>query len=191
MRKLILVRHSNSKLDPELPPDQWRLTKEGRMRCIPLSSELAKHEPEIIITSVEPKARETGEITAKVLGLPCLTAENLHEHKREQAGFLRQEKFLELLANLYAYPDTLIFGLETAREALNRFTQAVDAVMANHQINNIAIVSHGTVMSLFYGEITGNDPNHFWRQLGLPGFYTVSWPELVLQSVITEIRDLD
>ena len=83
MKKLILIRHSISKQDPNLSPHQWELTEEGRALCIPLAKQLQIHEPEIIITSIEPKAIQTGEIVAQELTIPCWTAEGLHEHERE------------------------------------------------------------------------------------------------------------
>jgi len=187
MRKLILVRHSNSKLDPDIPPHEWGLTDHGAARCIPLAEILSKHKPGIIITSVEPKARQTGEIIAKTLGTPCLTAANLHEHEREVGGILSKDAFCALIADLFAIPDVLIFGLETARDALDRFSEAVGSVMADYPGRNVAIVTHGTVMSLYYGSISGDNSFNFWRQLGLPSFYTVSWPECVVLSTIMNI----
>jgi broad specificity phosphatase PhoE len=136
---------------------------------------------------VEPKARETGEIAAQKLGLPCRTAKDLHEHEREAGGILTHEEFTRRIADLFARPEAFVFGLETAQGALNRFSVAVESVMANYPDQNVAIVSHGTVMSLYYGVVTGEDPYRFWSQLGLPAFYTVSWPECVVLSFVKSI----
>jgi broad specificity phosphatase PhoE len=187
MRTLILIRHAESKYDPNLPPRQWGLTGEGRARCKLLAERLASHPLDIIVTSLEPKARETGEIVARFLDLPCTVADNLHEQAREGGETLSHEEFIVRIANLFANPERLVFGLETAQQALKRFRGGVEAVMADYQAKNTAIVTHGTVMSLFFGEIMSQDAYQFWRQLGLPAFYTVSWPDCVVLSQVMEI----
>ena len=35
--KLILVKHSLPVIDPEKPAHQWKLSPEGKKRCIPLA----------------------------------------------------------------------------------------------------------------------------------------------------------
>lgn len=187
MQTLILIRHSESKLDPNLPPHQWGLTAFGRRLCVPLAAKLKMYQPGIVVTSDEPKALETGEILAESLGLPCRSAPGLHEHRREVGKIVDREIFLSRLANLFASPKEVIFGLESANQALNRFSEAIQAVMDSCPERSVAIVSHGTVMSLYYGAVTGSDSYQFWRQLGLPGFYTVSWPDRVLQSLVNDI----
>jgi broad specificity phosphatase PhoE len=189
MPNLILIRHSNSKLDPDLPPHQWGLTEEGRRRCLPLAEQLRPYAPEVIVTSKEPKAIQTGQIVAETFGgLPCHATEGLHEHRREHGPIVGADQFRERVFNLFARPDLLIFGLETAHEALDRFTGAVESVLVNHPNKNIAIVSHGTVMSLYYGQITGENAYAFWQALGLPAFYVVTLPEYRLLSVAMQIE---
>lgn len=188
MRNLIIIRHSNSKLDQSLPPDQWDLTEEGRLGCVTLADQLGPHNPGVILTSVEPKARETGEIVAQRLGLSCRTADGIHEHKREAGRITSQVVFHSRVGALFKKPRELIFGLETAHQALTRFSEAIKSIMGLYSDQNIAIVTHGTVMSLYYGEVTGKDPYQFWRQLGLPAFYTVSWPDPVVLSQVMKIE---
>lgn len=184
MRNLIFVRHSTSKLDPGQAPNLWGLTLEGREQCVPLADRLADCKPDVIVTSQELKAVETGRIVAELLRIPWFSSENLHEYRRDAGPILRQDAFHAKISNLFRHPYQLVFGLETAQEALVRYTAAVQSVMAGTSAETVAIVSHGTVMSLFYGEITGKDAFSFWRRLGIPAFYTVSWPQLVVLSEV-------
>src|SRR5687768_4949579 len=87
MHKLILVRHSQSQIDPNRPASQWSLSEIGRQRCTPLAEQLAEYAPSAIVASREPKATETGSIAAAILDVPFETAEGLHEHERERVGF--------------------------------------------------------------------------------------------------------
>ncbi len=188
MSKLIIIRHSLSKLDPDLPPYQWGLTGEGRALCVPLAELVAVHNPGVIITSDEPKAVETGEIVARELGVAWCTAVNIHEHRRESRVILSQEEFFDKIAALFENPERCVFGLETAQQALNRFSDAVQSIMAGYPDQNVAIVTHGTVMSLYNGALTGVDAYQFWRRLGLPAFYTVLWPDRVVLSQVMQIE---
>jgi len=190
MRTLILVRHSLSQIDLNSPPHQWGLTAAGRARCVPLARRLAEHRPQVVVTSREPKAAQTGELVAGQLGIPCLAADGLHEHCRLGGGFLDSGEFRARIEALFARPDRLVFGLETAQQALDRYRAALQAVMADRPEAVVAVVSHGTVMALFYGAITGQAPFAFWLRLGIPGFYTVSWPSLVVNSQTLEIATL-
>ncbi len=191
MRKLIIIRHSQSKVDQNVPPYQWGLTEEGRARCVPLAAKLAVHNPGIIITSDEPKAQETGEIVAQELSLPILTVANIHEHRREGGDTMNLEKFLGKIRDLFENPERCVFGLESAQQSLERFSGAVQSIMADYQDQNVGIVTHGTVMSLYYGFLTDTDPYQFWCQLGLPAFYTVLWPEGVVSSQLMQIETFE
>jgi broad specificity phosphatase PhoE len=141
-----------------------------------------------VVSSDELKALETGAILADSLGLPCRSALGLQEHRRETGKIVDRETFMSQVANLFACPDEVVFGLESANQALTRFSEAIQSVMDSCLEPSVAIVSHGTVMSLYYGAVTGLDPYQFWSQLGLPGFYTVSWPDRVLQSLVNDVR---
>ena len=67
MSHLILVRHSAPEIVPQVPARAWHLSAVGRARCVPLAAALAPYQPRAIITSVEPKAVETGQIVAEQL----------------------------------------------------------------------------------------------------------------------------
>jgi len=141
-----------------------------------------------MITSIEPKAVQTGEIVAEKLGIHCEIAAGLHEHEREKGEITSREEFQSTVINLFNHPDALVFGKETANQALKRFSNAVETIMTSYPCKTIAITSHGTVMALFYGKISGADPVEFWQKLGLPAFYVVAWPEyqVISESLTSE-----
>ena len=77
---LILIRHSQSQPEPDRPASQWPLTETGRRRSIALAERLAAYTPDLIVTSRERKASETGALVAARLALPIVMADGLHEH---------------------------------------------------------------------------------------------------------------
>jgi len=189
MRKLILVRHSAPEIVSDVSANQWHLSNTGRLRCRKLAERLAVHAPDVIVSSLEPKATETGQIIADILGKPFETAENLHEHERSNVGlFGTKQQFEARVARFFENPRRLIFGEETADEAHRRFAKAVASVIRKHPGGNLAIVTHGTVMSLFVARAIGLEPFPFWKRLGLPAFVVLSLPGFGLLTVVENVE---
>ena len=117
MRKLILVKHALPEIKAGIPANRWHLSEEGRFRCKSLADRLGDYRPDVIVASLEPKAAETGQLVAECLEKPFETAEGLHEHDRNNVGFLPVEEFREKVATFFAQPEKLIFGRETAIQA--------------------------------------------------------------------------
>jgi broad specificity phosphatase PhoE len=180
---LILIRHSQSQQAPDRPASQWPLTAEGCRRCTALAARLAACAPDLIVTSRERKASETGALVAARLALPTLVAHGLHEHKREQVGWLSNPAFEQAVSAIFAQPNELVFGEETASQAGARFDAAVRDVLASHPAQTVAIVSHGTVITLFLAQHAGVAALPFWTRLGMPALVVLSLPELKLLEV--------
>ncbi len=174
MPQLILVKHSLPEIVPNLPPSQWPLSEVGRLRCKTLADRLAAHHPNVVVASTEPKAAETGQILANLLGRPFATAEALREHDRHTVGFLSAEQFDVAIARFFENPKNLVLGRETADQAHQRFATAIGAIIARYPTETVAAVTHGTVMALFVARATGLDPFPFWKRLGTPAFVVLS-----------------
>ena len=182
MRKLILIRHSAVTQDPTLSSHQWRLSAAGRARAQALAAHIAPHHPTRFITSEEPKAIETGHILAEALGNPCTTTPGLQEHDRTGVPYFHSPaEFEAAVIQLFEQPNELVFGQETADQACHRFTRAIHTLLAQHPTGNLAIVTHGTVLTLF---LTHHNPHldsiPFWRSLKLPDLVVVSLPDMNL-----------
>jgi broad specificity phosphatase PhoE len=193
MPDLILIRHSTPEIVPGQPAHTWVLSEEGRQRCLPFAEKLAAYRPQIMATSVEPKAIETGQIIAERLNIACRTAENLHEHERHDVPFFDSKPafddlvrtFEALVRDFFNHPDELVFGNETADQCYKRYSAAVEALVETYQDQTIAVVSHGTVMSLFVARKAGVDPYPFWQALNMPDFVVLSLPQFSLRTLST------
>lgn len=160
---MLLVRHSVPAPDPSVPSDEWRLSEEGRALCEPLAIQVGAHEPQRLLSSPEPKALETAELIAPVLGLEVEIEDDLRETARRTVGWLEQNVLHERIRQLFAQPDEVVFGEESASAALARFSRVVDGVE-----EQAAFVTHGTVMSIY---VAGAEPDGgfaYWKTLGLP-----------------------
>src|SRR5262245_37413984 len=110
-RYLILVKHSLPTVVPELPPSTWRLSETGKRRAHLLSAHLSSYPPEVIVTSTELKAIETGQIVAAAMRVRCETAIGLHEHERDASTFQADSAAWEAtVAAFFARPSELLLG---------------------------------------------------------------------------------
>jgi broad specificity phosphatase PhoE len=165
---VLLVRHSLPALDPALPVEEWRLSEEGRRRCGPLAARVRKHAPTAIVSSTEPKARETAELVGAELGLKVQESAALRETARRTVPWLEADELRRSIRTLFERPDEVVFGEEKASAALARFSAALDGLD-----EGTVIVSHGTMISLYAAARTGRDAFELWSSLELPDLVVV------------------
>lgn len=190
MTVLILVKHAMPDIDPAVPPPRWLLGAAGRYAAFQLSNELRQYDPSVVITSIEPKAAETGEIVGACLHAPVEQRLNLHEHERDGLPFLSDAGFHARIATIFAHPDERVVGRESANEARSRFSRAVHQTLDDYS-GDVVIVAHGTVLSLFVSGCTGIDGFDLWKRLGLPSYVVLERPGLELISIIDSVELLE
>ena len=183
MSALVLVKHSAPLVVPDAPPATWRLSSEGVARCGALAERLRPYRPRSIVSSVEPKAAETASLVAERLGLAVDLVDGLHEHDRRDAPLLGDAAFAAAVRDLFARPGELVLGRETAAEAGARFAAAMGGILAARPEEDVVVVAHGTVISLFVAARTGSDGYGLWTRLGLPSFVVLRRPGLELERV--------
>lgn len=170
---LILVKHSLPQIVENVPAQEWELSEAGRLLAQKLAIRLNGYQPEVIVSSVEPKAKQTAEIIAAKHNLEFQIVDGLHEHDRSKVGYLPRDEFQGAVREFFEKPDKLIFGSETAEACHARFQQAVQSVLSNYEDKTIVIVSHGTVISLFVSRLTGISDQLLWNALALPSFVVI------------------
>lgn len=197
MRRLFLIRHAAPTKDPAVPARDWALSPSGRADAERLAEILTPFapaaifpdDPAAIVASDELKARQTAQPLADRLSLPVEVMAGLHEHERRTVGYVDDETFQATMARFFAEPDTLVFGEETANQALKRFTQAVEDTLARHPEGDIVIFTHGTVMSLFVGAHSIIKPMKFWWHLHLPAWVIFAIPDFTLLDAHLQLPD--
>ena len=185
MISLLLIKHSTPEIQPELPANQWHLSDEGRKGAHRLASSLARFSPMKLFSSEEPKAIETSTILARSGHLTSRTAAGLHEHRRNGVAWSTREKFEGNVLAFFAKPDELVFGEETAAQARSRFANTIDKLIEDNVDDTVAVVSHGTVITLFVGTHNQADPYHFWQSLTMPSMVVLSRPDFQITDVVS------
>jgi broad specificity phosphatase PhoE len=165
---VLLVRHSVPEVDRSIPAAEWRLSAEGRARCDALAERVAANDPELVLSSTEPKALETAELLASWLGLEVRESADLREQERRTVGWLERDELEAAIRRLFSEPDQVVFGEESAAAALARFSRAVEGLG-----DGAVVVSHGTVISLYVAAQTGQDAFVLWKGLELPDLLVV------------------
>lgn len=165
--RLILVKHGLPRLEPGAPPSSWELAQEGREQAQRLAGRLAEFSPTAIVSSLEPKAAQTADILASELGLVAGRDACIGEQLNDSGPFTDPATFQAAVARMFSEPARLVMGEETADEAYNRFSAAIERQLLAHPLGALVAVSHGRVISLWISRRYDIDPLPFWRALVL------------------------
>ena len=167
MRRLVLVRHAQVRLDPELPPRLWELTAEGRTGADRLARLPVFAAIEAVVTSPEPKARATAEPIATTAGVELLVEQDLREAERGASPVDDRARFV---AQVDAWLDGApVPGWEARDAAAARIVACVTRLL--HQLSgDVVLVSHGTVLSLYLAWLRGEERVALseWEAIPLP-----------------------
>lgn len=188
MRRIVFVRHSETKRVPGINSHQWSLTEEGERRVILLADRLREYDLSQVISSPEAKCLQTGEPIAEALGIPFSTLDDLREHDRSSEVYKADtSNFTSTIVRLFDEPDKLVYGTETADQAHARFNQAVQRAQFQHPQGNLCIVTHATVLTLFVSRKSELQPFEFWSKLGMPAFVVFEVPGWTLLEVVENV----
>ena len=186
--RLVLIKHSLPEMQIQMESRFWHLSQEGRKRCAPLADKLRRFDLARIVSSNEPKAIETAEILAAELSRSHIVRPDLQENDRTGLGFVGADAYRETFRRFFAEPDMVVVGNETAEETRTRFTTAIEGVLDEFPDETLAIVTHGTVISLLVSEPNPEDRFRLWKRLGLPSYVVVSRPAL---EIVEEFYGVD
>src|SRR5262249_33488810 len=95
--------------------------------------------------------------------------------------------FISMVELFFRRPDELVLGHETAGDAEERFTSAVEHVMKAHPGRNVAIVAHGTVIALMLARHSDRPAFTWWREMGLPSMVVLELPEYRIVQTIAKM----
>jgi broad specificity phosphatase PhoE len=187
-RHLVLIRHSQSQPDPSVSSDQWGLSEKGRTLCKRLIPHLVEFRCEQVFSSPEPKALQTAQYVADHYDVHINVQEGLCEHDRRNEPWLdSQTEFEARVKEMFHQPARLVFGSETADQAVSRFSGAIEGIVDDSLDLDVVAATHGTVMSLFVCRYNPIDPIEFWARLGMPAMVVLALPWFELISMVEHI----
>jgi len=184
LKNIILVKHSVPEIVSTVPAKEWKLSQSGQIRCVALAKILEPFLPDVIISSIEPKAIETAQIIAERFNKPFSVVNGLEEHDRTNIGLLEKREFENKVKEFFDKPEDLVFGKETASQSLARFSKALSSIEFEYPDKNIVVVAHGTVITLFVNKFNVVEEFSFWKKLDLPSFVVLSLPSHKLVKLV-------
>ena len=72
--------------------------------------------------------------------------------------------------------------------AHQRFSDAIDSVLEVYEGRCLAIVAHGTVISLYVAHKTDADPLTLWKRLDTPSYIVIDLPEFQIVEVVSSVE---
>lgn len=189
MSHLILIRHSVTRQVPGVSSHEWELTEEGRDRCKALADQLRPYRIAAIATSDEQKAVATASILVAHLGVaaPLIVEPGFRETRRVTAPYFQNsDEFREAIRAAMLSPNRLLYGEESFTEARLRFSRSLFQLVTANPNKTLAVVTHGTIMSLLLGYAAGLDTYKTWTALDMPA-YAVLTPNLDLLDLKTSV----
>lgn len=160
--KIVLIRHSNTKVEPDKYNPLWVLSDKGVENAIKLADHPLVQGIEVMYTSNQLKALHTGIIVASKLGVFVRLEEDLTELTSLTNDW--KEDYEKFVNDIYTGKIERHAGGESLQEASDRFNQAVEKIVSEESAKKVVgVVAHGNVLSLFasqYEPVSALDIHH-------------------------------
>ncbi|WP_228941870.1 histidine phosphatase family protein [Nocardioides sp. Leaf374] len=168
-----LVRHARPLVEPGRPPHTWGLDPAGFDEVWALRESGRLPRRAAWLSSPEPKAVGTAQLLTDG---EVAVLDGLREHVRESTQWL--EDFPAVVRRAFAAPDESAHpGWEPLAACRERVVRAVDAVLADHDGDEVVLVGHGTAWTLVAAHLRGEAPDlDRWEGLGMPDVIRVDDP---------------
>jgi broad specificity phosphatase PhoE len=170
--KYIFLRHAETIKDPNKNSVDWDLVPEALAFVNDYINQGEFENVTKIISSTESKAIATAKPVLEYLNnkrkienknkIVLELNEDFVEVKREKK-FLTDEEFLDQKKRELANLDNIENGVESDRAALLRFIKGIEDAEDKYENENILIVSHGTIMTLYFAYLQNEMEDIFAR----------------------------
>lgn len=177
---VIFLRHAHTQKDPAQNAAAWVLSDDGEKQAETFAHDPITQNIDVVISSNEEKSVLTATPVAQKLNKDILRVEGFNEVKRGDA-FLSDEEFEKEKRRQLEDWDHPAQGGETGNEALERFEDGLDKVINENEGKTILIISHGTILNLYFAKIAGEKEAIFdrWKQTGFCSYGIIENGEVV------------
>lgn len=150
--KIIFLRHAETEKDPNLNAALWGLSENGIKQAEEIVNLPIMNDVDVIYVSEEKKTALTVKPLAKKLEKEMISLSFFDEVKRGDTFLTKEEFEVEKVKQLQSL-DYHAFGGESGKEALARFKQGVEQVMKENIGKTILIVTHGTILNIYFADL--------------------------------------
>lgn len=164
---IIFLRHADTEKNPNQNAKQWGLSANGREQAERFVDDPICDSIEVIYSSNESKSILTATPVADKLHIEILRDGGFNEVARGDTYLSDEDFALEKQRQLDDW-DHPAQGGETGNQALDRFELSVRNIAQKHAGKVILVVSHGTILNLYFAKITNPKEQTFarWERTG-------------------------
>lgn len=164
MARLYLITHAHTQIDPAIDATHWQLSPTGQAQADALAALPFWADIDRILVSSEVKTHLTIAPVLARRAIPVIADSRFDEVLRP--GWI--EEYGAQVQAFFAAPAQAVGGWEVATHALRRFLAGLQAHLAPAADEQLALVSHGLVLSLYRAHLLKLPATDFaaWRQLG-------------------------
>ena len=161
LNKLFLIRHgeaeSNVKwINNSLPEtEKYPLTKKGREQAEVIAKSFKKEKIDLIFSSPVLRAKETAEIIGDKLGLEVVFDKRLREIDLGEFNNKNYDELHEAYPSKESRVSNTKYGVESGVDVRKRLEEFLGEINEKYQGKNIAVISHGDPVQIFYGLARG------------------------------------
>jgi broad specificity phosphatase PhoE len=182
MPYLYLVRHPRTHVDPMRQPHEWELSEQGRAQAQALGEAPFWKGVQSLYSSNQPKAIEAAKIVATRHDLTVIPMAGLAEVGRGPEVYSSAADYNGIMERFFTQPDRSVSGWESSTSALARFQVAVRQILDQRVTGSVAILSHGTILTLYTAMLDGEAPNLArWHSIG---FATVATVDIETMQIV-------
>jgi broad specificity phosphatase PhoE len=169
-QKLYFLRHAETKFDENCPPRDWVLSETGENQSQMIAHHHNFRDIDVIICSTEKKTTLTALPLSEKLQVSIQYNGGLDEINSNNLPLTDHNIYLQQKKYEFRHLNEASIKKESYENGLNRFNNAINFIQQTHRNKKILIVSHGTVLTLYFAQIIGilSNGNHLckrWREL--------------------------
>jgi len=182
---IIFLRHAETVVDQNTPVDKWKISKKGVGITKKIVNSGCFDDIEIIIASEEKKAIQTASFVAERLGKKIITSSDFNELKRAGGYKDSKREYEKQVKMIFEKGHSEIKEWEASRSALDRIKGGVEQLDNKYSNKKILVVSHGIILSLFFGYLLGISKEEYfqrWKKMEFCG-----WGEIKNKKIIKDI----
>ena len=172
---IIFLRHAKTQTDPTQHAKSWILSDLGRQQALNFVDDPIINTIDVIHASNEEKSVLTAAPIADKLHKEITRNPGFNEVKRGDE-FLSDKDFQSEKRRQLEDWDYSASNGESGHEALARFETNLEEVINKHKGKTILLVSHGTILNLYFAKITKTKNQTFdrWQNTAFCGYGIVT-----------------
>jgi broad specificity phosphatase PhoE len=187
MKKLVLIRHSKTIFEKEIPAVQWILSDAGQEVAAELAEDPVIAGLEMIYCSDQTKALETAVILARPYRHQIKVLHDLTELTSITKKYF--DPYVETVHALYSGEIENINGGESLAEGYARFSSAVDQIASEcSDIDTVAVVAHANILSIYASHFEERSAFELHEAIQMPDVAVLDWQTKKFDTKFGELK---